>query len=1203
MLEKQRKKLKARFEDYINNMDSSDLNTVILQFKGYHYLLWFVPAGLWALNFLQLFIPRHNLNWGYLMWWLIGVAGLVLSFMVNRMLINLESRVVGEDGDENSRIDAIKDMKWKMDLQVILTMGSILCLPFTFTIIPYMQFLMDHPSFRGMHRAQVEAIAGSGLLNNIFWILPPVMITLYLLARTRNEERLHAPAMEKWMGRYEWHNRGLHNLLNGGKPSPHEPIMRLGISQETGDYVEQTVKTRLQNAVYFGPIGAGKTSTIFIPQIKRDIDYYLEYIRDYEKASKDPTWMQPHGAATHYLNGFSVIDTTNDLCREVYEYSMKLGVPKEKVIWLDPENEETPALNLLRGPVEKAAENVTNIISGLKGGQNDFFKQSERTHLKNFIYLLKLTAVMDGSIASFGDLMEMYGDIEIVWKKMQILDGYVNELKKLADETREQADANPNDTKLASKANELNDKYKVAWQTAQWFHKDIQPVTIAPNSQKPRTYSSGPHKGQPMHVDAQTEFVGGLINTLDDISKNIPLRRVLFRDSGTFNLDDYLYNGGILLCSTAKAAIGDQLAETLGQIYTMSLQAATLRREPNCPPIHPLYADEFPDYLSESFSAFASQARKYNVPIIIAAQSPAQLAYKYGPDYFNTLMSVMLTRGTFGDLGAEDAKQLEPLFGEHEETVESYNEQEIDVAADQDNNRRMITTRLETVPNISASDIMGMEKFTVAVRTPGQHSSDMFNRIRVQRITDQEVANDHYKFDVQDPDDSSAFLAMIANEVHDNPDFDEIDKQIMQIAQEKVAKEKAEASIQNEDANADASTTSANDVAGSNSNQNTNFFVDADNDLSKSLKDSQQGKLKKHHQSASKPANDQTTQSRNSTSPTSSSKLKEADELHPTSFGTGDGTFNLFDGDEGLGSKYVNVGGQKRLDKRQLKKSDTDEQAKANESKDTSTQDHSTQLKEIAADDQAISDENNDSPGSPVMDLHHAQVISAKIANLNGQHGGNHRLDNHTKEAAHPHPTQWVTGTRGPNITNRKQNVTEDAKEGEKVLYIDKNHQLVEDKKDRYIMEQELKDQRQAYLKKLKTQGLDKIRVQIEEIQHDKSLDEFDRLQELINLKNKSIQELQPIYPTDIQQVMSNLFDNVIQEQKQHTKQVSSVITAADNLASTERKATENGKKAALADDLQDMLNGMVDRPVTTPIDKDDPFYQQHGMDNSGDDD
>ncbi|MDC2829073.1 type IV secretion system DNA-binding domain-containing protein [Limosilactobacillus mucosae] len=698
------------------------------------------------------------------------------SFATNRMLINLLSRKTGDGYNHDERILLMEDQMKQGDRQVAYTFGSLAEFPIVFTLIPYLEFLLDHPTiFSKMTRAQAEMIVGNSLFTRMMLFLLPIALAMYLYSRQRADTLQNGQAIEDFLGQFEWHSKKLHNLLSGGSTPSYIPNIILGTSMETDDYVIQDSNARRQNSVWYGPIGSGKTSTIFIPQIKQDIDSYLQYIRDYKYISKDPTWMKSRGKAFQYLNGFNVIDPTNDLCKEVYELCMKMGVPKDRVIWIDPENERTPGMNLLRGPVEKAAENVTNIISGLKGGNNDFFRQSERTHLKNYIYLLKLSAVMTNSIASFGELIRMYNDIELVYEKMTTLDKYVDILAQKSKQAEKQAQEQGDEQSIID-YKEMSDKYQVAWQTSQWFHTNVQTMTSGKNV---KTYPSGPHQGDPMHYDAQEEYVKGLRNTLDDISKNIPLRRVLFRDDDDFNLDDFLHNGGILLCSTAKAAVGDQLAEILGQIYTLSFQAATFRRIPNTEPMHPLYADEFPDYLSESFSAYAAQARKYNVPIIIAAQSPAQLAYKYGSQYFDTLMTVMLTRGTFGDMGANDAKLLEPLFGEKVVTTESVNDQDIDIGADLDSNRRMLSTRRETVPNISANGIMGLERFTVAVRTPGQHGSDMFNRIRVQRITDKEIANDPYVFDSDNPEDMESYRYMVENETHNNPDFDEIDKSII----------------------------------------------------------------------------------------------------------------------------------------------------------------------------------------------------------------------------------------------------------------------------------------------------------------------------------------------------------------------------------------------------------------------------------------
>lgn len=771
-----RERIDRTIDDFFNKLNLASLDKIIGQLKGYQFLCWIMASIIWAGLLIITIFPFHNLNHNFVVWWTLNAALLVASFVINRMLFNLISRQVGDGYSRDERMDIMQDILKTADKQTAVLFGSIFEMPIVFTLIPYMEFLLDHPTmYKGMTRAQAEMITGSSMFTRILLFSLPIVLTVYLYSRQRDSILSYQSSLDYYLSKYEWHSKKLHNLLSGGPKPSYVPDIRLGISLETDDYVYQDQNSRRQNSVWFGPIGAGKTSTIFIPQIAQDIQSYIQYIRDYKKISNDPTWMKSRGIAFKYLNGFNVIDPTNDLCKDVYELCMKMGVPKDRVIWIDPENKRTPGLNLLRGPVEKAAENVTNIISGLKGGNNDFFRQSERTHLKNYIYLLKLSAVMDNSIASFAELIRMYNDIELTFEKMTMLDKYVDLLnEKLVEAKKNQQDGSEDD-EIDFK--ELQDKQSVAYQTSQWFHENVQTMTVGKNV---RTYESGKYQGQPMHFDAQTEFVKGLRNTLDDMSKNIPLRRVLFRDGDDdLNLDDFLHNGGIMLCSTAKSAVGDQLAEILGQMYMLSLQGATFRRKPNTEPMHPIYGDEFPDYISESFQAFTAQARKYNVPLIIVAQSPSQLAYKFGQQFFNTLMTVMLTRGTFGDMGADDANILSPLFGEKEVVIESVNNQSIDIAADQDSNRRMISTRRETVPNISPSGIMGLERFTVAVRTPGQHGSDMFNRIRVQRITDEEIANNPNIFDATNPEDMESYEYMVAHEVHDNPDFDEIDKEII----------------------------------------------------------------------------------------------------------------------------------------------------------------------------------------------------------------------------------------------------------------------------------------------------------------------------------------------------------------------------------------------------------------------------------------
>lgn len=773
--------VQERIDDIFSYLDGQSLTNATLMMKWLRKLCWVAPAIVIFFEVVLTLAPLNTLNFLLLelFFGLILMINLIVSFFVNQMLIYIQTRDTNINSEE--RVEVILhsiDVEYK---QISTLICALLGLPFVFTIIPYIEFLRQNPSIKGWTVAMTDQINGSIFLLRILIMSIPMLLVIWFYSRLKKKESEYGDVIEEWIRSFKFHSNALHHMLSGKskkelEQANIEPYMIIGRSIKTNELVEQTPVTRRQNSIAFGPIGAGKTATIFKPQIKQDIDHYLQYIRDYPKISKDKTWMQPKGIANKYLNGFAVIETSNDLCRQIYELSLAEGIPEEKIIWLDPSNPKTPAINLLRGPVDTVVENVTNIISGVKAGNSDFFKESERNHLKNFIYLLKLTSVMTNEIATFNDLMLMYNDIYEVVRRIDILEQYVEALSGKLSEIEDEYSKNPDDTKLKVEYAEVNDKYEVAFGTYQWFKNNIKVATFGQGVLKVK---EGKHKGEYKYIDANDEFVRGLKNTLDDMSKNIYLRRVLFRDSGDFNIDDLLYNGGILLCNTAKGEIGDQLAEMLGQIYMLSLQAATFRRLPDCAPMFPIYADEFPDFVSEAFKSFAAQARKYNVPIIIAAQSPSQLSYKYGADYFKTLMTVMLTRCTFGDLGAEDAKILEPYFGEKIKVTQTINEQDIDITADQDSNRRMSSTRREKVPNITAAEIMGLEKFTVAVRTPGPQNSDMFNLIKTKFLNINDILNDPNRFNIDDPEDKAAYDEMIANERHGNPDFDQLDLEII----------------------------------------------------------------------------------------------------------------------------------------------------------------------------------------------------------------------------------------------------------------------------------------------------------------------------------------------------------------------------------------------------------------------------------------
>ena len=517
-------KNKDRFQNYEDRayswLDKFELKSAILTFTGFQKMLWVAPVVIWFLHLFFMLVPiLSTLDFMFFMLFLflICILNLMGVMVVNRLLFYFTSDRT--DLDSIERVKKMKKIHSTSNLQAAITNGAIVGLPFTFAIMPYLQFLRLHPSFAGWTVAMTDEMSGNPYILRIVLFTIPVIATVYFYQRMKRKEALHDRDINDWMENFHYRDPKLQHLLSGmneeknklkkenipqdkqGLVDP-DPYIKLGTSIINQDDVIISPTARKQNSAYFGPIGAGKTSTLFIPQIRQDLQHYLRFIRDYEKISKMPGFMtEKRNIATHYLNGICVIETSDDLCASVYDLCMKLGIPKEKVIWLDPTNPETPALNLLRGPVQTVVETVTNIIAGVKAGNNDFFKESERNHLKNFIYLLKLTCVVTGQVADFSDLMMLYNDIYAVVDRRKILKEYVEALniklddaEKARDEHRDSKDAKKYETAYA----ELKDKWSVAYSTLQWFNNHIKVATFGQGVLKQK---SGPHEGEPMYID------------------------------------------------------------------------------------------------------------------------------------------------------------------------------------------------------------------------------------------------------------------------------------------------------------------------------------------------------------------------------------------------------------------------------------------------------------------------------------------------------------------------------------------------------------------------------------------------------------------------------------------------------------------------------------------------------------------------------
>lgn len=122
--------------------------------------------------------------------------------------------------------------------------------------------------------------------------------------------------------------------------------------------------------------------------------------------------------------------------------------------------------------------------------------------------------------------------------------------------------------------------------------------------------------------------------------------------------------GKILIVNLSKGLVGDLNSNLLGMIFVIKVLAAALARSSTPPEQRrqfTLYVDEFQNFATDSFATILSEARKYNLCLVVANQFISQLNDQIKGAVFGNVGSMMGFR-----VGPEDAefliKQFEPSF-------------------------------------------------------------------------------------------------------------------------------------------------------------------------------------------------------------------------------------------------------------------------------------------------------------------------------------------------------------------------------------------------------------------------------------------------------------------------------------------------------------------------------------------------------------
>lgn len=658
-----------------------------------------------GVGYLTWFSSTHSYFWG---------RPLTNKALLFKHIIKIEEPANLELAAESIHKIARSAMVITFLLTIVLQFSIWAVLPVRDHVIPYIleKLLLAEEAGAGETNPIFKGVSSYTILSWILLTLPllPSIILLFFVKR-RWDEHVSKDNLDSIFYRWKWANRYI-SFISEVQKDPFNIDVIVGVDTETKEIVIQNGPDRNLNNAIGGSIGTGKTSATMIPILNQDMDHMCnlinniswtvltENMKDNERLVEAELEKMSRG-----LNGMIVVEPSNDLCQKLYKLALAHKIPEEAIYYINPIDPNSMTINTLRGPIEKAVESFTMMIQGLAKKQDEFFKQSQRSHLKHYLYLLKLDKLNN---AMLDDLIDMYHDPRLVWEMMERVERSI-----------------PPDWESIQNRDERNHWYIVKGIVA-WFRergllpltdRDRLPVLYPPNHK---------HSGKQMIVDKQEQFVAGLRNILDDIASNMLIRRVMFGNSD-FDIDTHLRAGGILLINTAMSELAD-LHNILGQLMISMTQNGIFRRgiwtrsdgsrytDLEKESYHHVLIDELPEYVYEQFRRLPANSRKYKSIITTAFQSLSQMSIDFGDDFMNTFMSTFRHKMVYADVDKKTATVFSDYFGEDERFKEDSTEQYVPSTMEDPGRRDSYSVKKETELRLTPSKIMNLGAFEAAVR-------------------------------------------------------------------------------------------------------------------------------------------------------------------------------------------------------------------------------------------------------------------------------------------------------------------------------------------------------------------------------------------------------------------------------------------------------------------------------------------------------
>jgi hypothetical protein len=156
------------------------------------------------------------------------------------------------------------------------------------------------------------------------------------------------------------------------------------------------------------------------------------------------------------------------------------------------------------------------------------------------------------------------------------------------------------------------------------------------------------------------EATAAIQNKIGQFVSNPLIRNIIGQPQSSFNIRKAIDEKKIFLVNISKGRIGEDASRLLGAMLITRIQLAAMSRvdvPKDQRPDFALVVDEFQNFATAAFANILSEARKFNLSLIVAHQYVNQMSEEVRDAIFGNVGTLIAFR-----VGAEDAELLEKEF-------------------------------------------------------------------------------------------------------------------------------------------------------------------------------------------------------------------------------------------------------------------------------------------------------------------------------------------------------------------------------------------------------------------------------------------------------------------------------------------------------------------------------------------------------------